>query len=49
MFAVEIRGFDAELDTCVCKEIRGLVYPKLGSAKVGGVSVIYPFVFGSDL
>jgi hypothetical protein len=45
--AVEIRGFDAELDACVCAQIVGLVYPKFGSARFGGVSVSYPFVFDS--
>jgi hypothetical protein len=42
---IEIEGWDPRLDRCVCDEVASLQYPKFGSARFGGVTVSYPFLF----
>jgi hypothetical protein len=44
---VEIDGLDRTLDACLCDEIAALHYPAFGSARFGGVSVSYPFMFSA--
>ena len=42
---LEVRGFDASVDACVCRELRRVAFPRFGSARVGSVIVHYPFTF----
>jgi len=42
---IEVRGFDRELDRCMCDELLRLSYPKFGSARFGRITVFYPFRF----
>jgi hypothetical protein len=43
--AVEIEGWNAQLDACICDQVLRLDYPAFGSARFGAVVVHYPFVF----